>query len=158
MSPVRRGERPPPAAQRPPALVRAAHRPSHNPSPHPLPLPPGHRWHAVSTDSGASFDEFGLDPSIPDVDTPDWTGIVAGATRVGNSIFIATPMAPATRADLALYRSYDEAVSWGAGNVFLAGPAGYSDAGALNATLGALVFENGATQFAGKITFATFQA
>jgi hypothetical protein len=90
--------------------------------------------------------------------TANWTGIVAGAARVGDSIFIATPQAAHARADLALFRSDDEAATWSAGALFLAGPAGYSDAGALNATHGALVVENGADQFAGKISFAVFSA
>ncbi len=99
---------------------------------------------------------FGNDLGVPDVDTPDWTGIVAGAARVGDALFIATPNATAARADLALFRSDDEAATWGPAALFSAGPAGYSDMGALNATHGALVFENGATQFAGKVSFATF--
>ena len=42
---------------------------------------PGTREHAVSLDSGASFSSFGTDPGIPDVDTKNWTGVVAGVTR-----------------------------------------------------------------------------
>lgn len=83
---------------------------------------------------------------------------MAGAARVGDSIFFSTPQAPGQRADLALFRSNDEAASWGAGKLFLAGPAGYSDLVALNSTHGALVFENGATEFAGKISFEIFEA
>jgi hypothetical protein len=41
---------------------------------------PGHRLHARSTDGGASFSAFGAD-SIPDADTGNWTGVVAGVTR-----------------------------------------------------------------------------
>lgn len=42
---------------------------------------PGTREHAVSLDSGATFSVFGTDPGIPDVDTKNWTGVVAGVTR-----------------------------------------------------------------------------
>ena len=119
---------------------------------------PGHRWHAISFDSAKSLTVFGVDPGVPDVDTKDWTGIVAGASRVGDAIFLATPTAAAERADLSLFRSDDECASWSAGALFNAGPAGYSDVNALNATHGALVFERGATQFAGEIAFATFAA
>ena len=34
---------------------------------------PGSRWHAVSTDSGASFSRFGTDPTLPDGDTKNWS-------------------------------------------------------------------------------------
>ena len=83
---------------------------------------------------------------------------MAGAARVGDSIFVSTPQAPGERADLALFRSNDEAASWGAGKLFLAGPAGYSDMVPLNSTHGALLFENGAVEFAQKISFAVFEA
>lgn len=39
---------------------------------------PGHREHAVSTDAGATYSAFGVDLGIPDVDTKNWTGVVAG--------------------------------------------------------------------------------
>jgi sialidase-1 len=41
----------------------------------------GYRLHAVSSDSAATFSSFGSDPEIPDVDTKNWTGVVAGVAR-----------------------------------------------------------------------------
>ena len=117
---------------------------------------PGHRWHAVSLDGGRSLGLFGVDAGIPDVDTKNWTGIVAGAARIGGDVFISTPGAAVERADLTLFRSRDEAATWGAGELFLAGPAGYSDMVALNDTHGAILCENGEAEFAGKISFFVF--
>lgn len=77
---------------------------------------------------------------------------------MGGSIFFSTPQAPGQRADLALFRSNDEAVTWDTGKLYLAGPAGYSDMVALNSTHGALLFENGALEFAQKISFSIFAA
>jgi len=119
---------------------------------------PGHRLHAISYDSGRSFTEFGADAGLPDGDTKNWTGIVAGVARVGTRIVLFTPRAPGTRADLARFTSADEARTWDAGELFLPGPAGYSDAGAINATHGAVVYENGAAEFAAKISFDVFTA
>jgi len=107
-------------------------------------------------DGGSSLSNFGVDPSIPDGVTKNWTGIVAGAARVGAGIYISTPQAIGERADLALFRSVDEAKTWGDGMLFLSGPAGYSDMGALNETHGAILCENGEAEFAEKISFFTF--
>ena len=119
---------------------------------------PGHRWHSVSLDSGSSLALFGADPSLPDVDTKNWTGIVAGAARIGSAVLVSTPMSPTERADLALFKSLDNAQSWGAGRLLVAGPAGYSDLVAINATHGAVLFENGSTEFAAKISFLIVQS
>ena len=54
---------------------------------------PGHRWHAISMDGGSSLSNFGVDPSIPDGVTKNWTGIVAGAARVGAGIIYVPPQA-----------------------------------------------------------------
>ena len=100
-------------------------------------ITPGFRWHAISFDGANSFTSFGTDPMIPDGDTKNWTGIVAGATRVGNSVNIFTPNRTGARADLTRFTSVDEAVTWSPGVLFLQGPAGYSDAGELDADRGA---------------------
>lgn len=83
---------------------------------------------------------------------------MAGAARVGDTVFFSTPRAPGERADLAVFHSVDEAATWSAGKLYLAGPAGYSDMVALNSTHGALLFENGEKEFAGKISFSVFAA
>jgi photosystem II stability/assembly factor-like uncharacterized protein len=115
---------------------------------------PGTRWHAISRDSGASFSAFGTDPALPDGMTRNWTGICAGLARIGDTLLFSTPMATGARADLALYRSADEGASWSAGALFASGPAGYSDMTAINKTHAAIIFENGADEFAQQINFA----
>jgi len=119
---------------------------------------PGSRWHAISTDSGASFSLFGTDPSLPDGDTKNWTGICAGLARVGDTLVFSTPMAVGARADMGLFRSTDEGKSWSAGELFAAGPAGYSDLTRLNDTHAAIIYENGESEFAQQINFAVIEA
>jgi sialidase-1 len=120
----------------------------------------GHRLHAVSTDGGETFSSFGADPGIPDSVTANWTGIVAGATRfdtsAGRRIVISTTFDKTARADLALFSSQDEAGTWSSGKIYRPGPAGYSDAGQVNATHGAVLFENGDTEFAQRVSFGWF--
>ena len=119
---------------------------------------PGSRWHAVSTDSGASFSRFGTDPGLPDGDTKNWTGICAGLARVGSTLLFSTPTKTGVRADLGLFRSADEAATWSAGSLFSAGPAGYSDLTRLNDTHAAIIYENGVTEFAQQVNFAVIEA
>jgi len=119
---------------------------------------PGARWHAISADSGATFSRFGTDPALPDGDTKNWTGICAGLARVGDTLLFSTPMAAGARADLGLFRSTDEAASWSPAALFAAGPAGYSDMTALNDTHAAIIFENGAAEFAQQVNFAIVRA
>ena len=118
---------------------------------------PGHRWHSISVDSGSSLSIFGEDPSLPDVVTKNWTGIVAGAARIGETVVVSTPKAQAERADLALFSSVDSAATWDAGQLLVQGPAGYSDMQAINGTHGAVLCENGAQEFSGKISFFVFE-
>jgi photosystem II stability/assembly factor-like uncharacterized protein len=116
---------------------------------------PGARWHAVSADSGKTFSRVGNDPALPDGDTKNWTGICAGLARGGaGTLLFSTPTAAGARADLGLFRSTDEGASWSPGALFAAGPAGYSDLTAVNATHAAIIFENGADEFAQQINFA----
>jgi hypothetical protein len=123
---------------------------------------PGHKQHAVSSDSGDSFDLFGDDLGLPDGKTLNWTGVVSGATRVSDTLLVTTPMSTTQRQDLGLYTSRDMAATWNAGVMLRKGPAGYSDVAALNATHAAVVFENGdddaAFDFAKRISFGIFDA
>ena len=115
---------------------------------------PGTRWHAVSADSGASFSRFGVDPALPDGTTKNWTGICAGLARLGSTLLFSTPTAAGERADLGFFRSTDEAASWAAeGAIYAPGPAGYSDMTAINDTHAAIIYENGAEEFAQQINF-----
>ena len=84
---------------------------------------------------------------------PRAQGIVAGAASIGGVVVVSTPMSATERADLALFRSHDNAVTWAPGELLVPGPAGYSDLMALNDTHGAVVCENGEAEFAEKISF-----
>lgn len=117
----------------------------------------GYREHAISLDSGLTFSEFGSDPGIPDVDTKNWTGVVAGVARFDsprqNRVVITTPAGPGSRANLTAYVSLDEANTWSQGALLYSGPAGYSDASQLNDTILGVLFENGVDEFAQQISF-----
>ena len=78
--------------------------------------------------------------------------------RVGSTLVFSTPMATGARADLALFRSTDEAAHWSAGSLFSAGPAGYSDLTRINDTHAAIIYENGEVEFAQQINFAIIVA
>lgn len=113
---------------------------------------PGSRWHALSLDSGDTLSEFGTDPELPDVVTANWTGVVAGLARVGNTLLFSTPTEPGQRANLGVFHSSDDAGAWSSGMVVSPGPSGYSCIAPLNDTHAALVFENGAQEFAEQIS------
>jgi len=121
---------------------------------------PGYRLHAVSTDGGESFSIFGPDPELPDSKVTNWTGIVAGAARVVSAdasyVVFTTPMDKMARADMGIFVSTDETQSWSSGKLYFSGPAGYSDTFQLNSTHVAIIFENGETEFAQRISFGTF--
>ena len=65
-------------------------------------------------------------------------------------------MATAARADMGVFVSHDQARTWSSGTLLLKGPAGYSDAGALDATHAAILLENGAQEFAQQISLGVF--
>lgn len=125
----------------------------------------GHKLYAVSFDGAASFTSFGSSP-VPDGDTKNWTGVVTGMARfdtplsgpsggiITRRIVQAVPNSLTARADLALYVSTDEGQTWSTtGNVVQPGPTGYTAAWQLNATHFAVLFENGASEFAEQISF-----
>ena len=78
---------------------------------------------------------------------------MAGAASIGGVVIVSTPMSATERADLALFRSHDNAATWAQGELLVPGPAGYSDLMPLNDTHGAVLCENGEAEFAGKISF-----
>ena len=75
---------------------------------------------------------------------------------MGESVIVTTPMAVGARADMGLFVSHDEALTWAPGVLLVSGPAGYSDVGSLDASHGCILLENGAREFAAKISFGTF--
>ena len=126
----------------------------------------GVRMHAVSLDGGRSFSpaRSGYDPTVPDVKTANWTGVVAGVARFNDALALSTPAAHGARANLSLWlgsSTGDGGVAWGAApsRALWAGPAAYSDLLQVNATHLGLVFEGGSVasgDFAAGIYFAAF--
>lgn len=130
---------------------------------------PGVRLEDVSTDGGASFapSRAGVARGLPDVDTGNWTGVVAGLTRVRGSgggggddfLFFTAPAAQATRANLTAFVSSGVApgFTWAPsplGTIY-ADAAAYSDALQINSTHVGLLFECGSGgDFAAQIAFA----
>jgi hypothetical protein len=126
----------------------------------------GSRWHAVSTNGGRSFSQYGLDPALPDVVTGNWTGVVAGAARFDSAsssssspvLVFTAPSAAAQRANLTLWLSADQGQSWSAPALSLwPGPAAYSDALQINSTHMGIVWEGGSQEFAQGIFFSAVQ-
>lgn len=126
----------------------------------------GVRMHAVSLDGGRSFSaaRSGYDPTVPDVVTANWTGVVAGMARFNGQLALSTPAARGERADLSLWLGSSTGkggVAWGAApsRSLWAGPAAYSDLMQLNQTHLGVVFEGGSAasgDFAAGIFFAAF--
>ena len=121
----------------------------------------GKRWHAVSVDGGNRFTRFGVDSALPDVNTANWTGVVAGIARfdyapgASPAVFFTAPNSPDQRQNLSLWRSDDEGQRWSAPLLSLwPGPAAYSDALQINSSHLAVVWEGGADEFAQGIFFA----
>jgi sialidase-1 len=119
----------------------------------------GFRLHAISNDGGLSFSTYGVDTTLPDVVTANWTGCVDGMTRVdspggASALVFTAPFAMAQRADLRMWRSVDGGATWGGPVAQLwTGPAAYSDALQLNGTHVGVVFEGGMEEFAEAIYF-----
>ena len=135
----------------------------------------GTRLHAISKDSGFTFSTFGTDPSLPDVVTGNWTGVVAGLVRVDSMSTAATattgvllaftaPAAIDQRANLSLWISVDGGQSWPSASQASVwpGPAAYSDMIMINSTHIGVLFESSSvaapTEFAGGIRFISFPA
>jgi sialidase-1 len=138
----------------------------------------GTRLHAISKDSGFTFSTFGTDPSLPDVVTGNWTGVVAGLVRVdsmsdataattatsGVLLAFTAPAAIDQRANLSLWISVDGGKSWPSASLASVwpGPSAYSDMIMINSTHIGVLFESSSvaapTEFAGGIRFISFPA
>lgn len=116
----------------------------------------GHKLFAASVNGATNFTVFGT-TTLPDAVVTNWTGVVSGASRYDTAsyrrIVQAAPASAVARADLALFVSTDEGHTWSTGNVVQPGPAGYTAVAQLNATHLAVLFENGAQEFAQQISF-----
>jgi len=118
----------------------------------------GHRAWALSTDGGASISSYGLEKGMVSPVTANWTGIVGGLSRASTSagapLLYSGPLDATARANLGVYASSDGAATWAAPHTIWDGPAGYSDAAALNSTHFAVVFEGGKEHFSEGIFLA----
>jgi sialidase-1 len=117
---------------------------------------------ARSSDGGKTYDEstFGVDNTLIAPVTAHWTGIVAGVTRIlapdntgaGGALVYTGPGSSTVRANMTLRMSRDEGVTWGAAKSLWSGPAGYSDATRVGNGSVAVIFENGDTGFADRVS------
>ena len=121
---------------------------------------PGHRLIAHSNDGGQTYGGYAMDKQLTSPVTPHWTGIVAGVNRfttpstvhpLGELIFT-SPFSTTSRANLTARVSTDEGRSWDAPKVIWSGPSGYSDAAQVGDQSMAVIFENGDTGFAERIS------
>jgi len=60
------------------------------------------------------------------------------------------------RADLAIFLSVDETITWSEGTLICSGPSGYSSMVQMNDTYMGILFENGAKEFSQQISFYAY--
>jgi sialidase-1 len=123
---------------------------------------PGHRMHARSYNGGETYGKktFGVDNTLTAPVTPHWTGIVAGTSRLlapdstgeGGALVFSAPGNTTARANMTLRVSRDEGRTWGAAKTVWGGPAGYSDLTWVGEDSVAMIFENGDTGFAERVS------
>ena len=121
---------------------------------------PGHRFIAHSSDGGRTYGAYSLDQQLTSPVTPHWTGIVAGLNRLSNpspsqphgQLLFTSPFSTTSRANLTARVSMDEGQSWSPPKVVWSGPSGYSDAAWVGDQSVAVIFENGDTGFAERIS------
>jgi sialidase-1 len=117
---------------------------------------PGHRMVAHSEDGGETLGGFAIDRSLVTPVTAHWTGVVASVVGVGGGekkeIVYAGASNAAERKTMSLRRSADGGKSWGVPRVLWPGPAAYSDLARVNATHVAVIFENGDSTFADRVS------
>eukprot|EP00041_Stephanoeca_diplocostata_P040413 m.1639419 g.1639419 ORF g.1639419 m.1639419 type:complete len:407 (+) comp35324_c0_seq1:178-1398(+) len=123
---------------------------------------PGHRYNATCTDGGMVCGQFGIDSGLVSPDTPHWTGIVDGVVAVrtegGQNLLVLSGAAnPTQRAQMTVRTSVTSGATWDHSEVVWPGPAGYADVAAIG-TKGktvAVIFENGDSSFADRVSVAT---
>ncbi len=120
---------------------------------------PGRRRGAFSEDGGSTYGEFSIS-NLTEPVTPHWTGIVAAVARLTlagpgsrDRLVYSGPMDPKERRSLGLRVSEDEGHTWSGTRATLwSGPAGYSDLARLDDERLAVIFENGDTGFAERVS------
>jgi sialidase-1 len=127
---------------------------------------PGHRMYARSNDGGETYSPstFGVDRTLTAPVTSHWTGIVAGTSRLlapnstgnGGALAFSAPGSTTARANMTLRVSRDEGRTWSAAKTAWAGPAGYSDLTWVGDDSVAMIFENGDTGFAERVSVQIF--
>jgi sialidase-1 len=120
---------------------------------------PGLRRSARSFDGGATYSQFWVS-NISEPVTAHWTGVVSGIERLtlkwDNStvdrLVYSGVTSRTARVGLGLSVSEDEGRSWRAPRTLWSGPAGYSDMSRLDDGQIAVIFENGETTFADRVS------
>jgi hypothetical protein len=117
---------------------------------------------ATCTAGGTACGDFGIDLALTSPVTPHWTGIVAGVVGVtaahGVNVVFSGPGSATARANMTVRVSVDDGKSWGVPTAVWVGPAGYSDLAFVGGTSTAaaptvaLIFENGDTTFADRVS------
>lgn len=119
---------------------------------------PGYRYFARSVNGGSEFNEFGMDSTLIEPVTKAWTGVVCSIARISiqpSRILFSGPDNATVRANLTLRLSYDEAQTWSVTRVLYSGLSAYSDIAVIKDGKNvAVVFENGETTFADRISVA----
>jgi sialidase-1 len=122
---------------------------------------PGHRMFATSVDAGKTYGGFGVDPVLTEPVTPHWTGIVAATTRLTEAgarqssrdrLLFSGVLSADERRTIGVRLSYDSGKSWSKPKAIWAGPAAYSDLARIGDDSAVVLFENGDTGFAQRIS------
>ena len=116
--------------------------------------------YAYSNDGGVSFDAFGECANLTAPVTADWTDVVASVVAVNATamqppvLFFSGPANTTARQDLRIHASFNQGTTWNVGKTLFAGPAGYSDMQQVENSGVGIIFENGNTTFADRISFS----
>ena len=125
---------------------------------------PGHRYTASCSKGGQVCGDYALDQSLTSPVTPHWTGIVDAVLAVpsssgGGGKLVFSGIGDTTvRANMTVRTSGNNGKSWSEATEIYAGPSAYSDlALADDAGNVAIIFENGVSTFADRVSVVVFQ-